>query len=224
MISLEPFVILPAVYYLKQHDLTDPNVIFYIRCFFGTVHAILILGYIMVAMRLRSVYNQSKIRIPKELSLSDKLAGKTEEQEEEEMTIFDYDAGQLKQQFRTILLLICFGLFLHLYAGFVPPLVVQSLVNTMGFFKHPLVKIYFMNQQVTRPFPKEKTLAEAFAQPEANKDSSADKPAGDETKKQSKSRQHVEKSQTFQVDEPLAASADASDATSTRKRVARRKE
>lgn len=83
-------------------------------------------------------------------------------------TVRDYDLSKLLTSFKQMLVTIATTLFMHLYMGYAPPLLLQSVSAARGLFDNSEVQIHVQNKpaidELRRPFKSSGGLLGSFGQ------------------------------------------------------------
>lgn len=75
--------------------------------------------------------------------------------EYKEQTFYEYDLEQLIKLRNSSLTSIAITIGIHLWLGYLQPIVIQSVMNNVRLFDHAATHIYLFGQEVSRPYPAE---------------------------------------------------------------------
>jgi hypothetical protein len=146
-------VILPAIYLMKQIDFEDPTNLFYLRIGFAVVQSILFLVNGLIYYKIRGANNQKKIKVPAQTS---SWSNPQPAQEDQIMTIDEYDMGELRKSFTQTLFVTALLTFLHIQWAVYAPLFIQSFSMPMTIYDTPLFKLHILGYpdegELQRPF------------------------------------------------------------------------
>lgn len=166
---VKPGIAIGCIALIKFTDLTDPDTILYARIAFacGTITALLLLGFLYLRIQSKNdqrllVVQESDINPNYHVqqgqspSFSQLLGGQPDSAGKPvETTNQHYDLLQLRQLLKPCIMTPIIVTLLHLYWGFVPPLILQSLMNVATISTSELFRIYVLgasDKSVQRPF------------------------------------------------------------------------
>jgi len=118
------------------------------------------------------------------------------------MTSQEYDFYQLKKFVQSSLMSTLITVFIHYKWGIVPPLLSQAVLGLSTLYSNPLVKIYFLDEILVRPYEQEgessflqKMLQQYMDPPEAESDTTKKLTQGEESEQAEDQVEEVEKSE-----------------------------
>jgi len=145
---------------IRSVDTTSPDVLFYARVLFavGCTLSLLTSFFIYIFIRIR---NDMRIFQLKESDLKPQSPfGVAQDTKDKtiEMEVREYDTIKLKAAVKTSLTSLVISSFIHYQWGFVPPLIIQSVLNIATIMETEIFQIYILNQNekankaLIRPF------------------------------------------------------------------------
>eukprot|EP00013_Stygamoeba_regulata_P023651 CAMPEP_0177644544 /NCGR_PEP_ID=MMETSP0447-20121125/8746_1 /TAXON_ID=0 /ORGANISM="Stygamoeba regulata, Strain BSH-02190019" /LENGTH=215 /DNA_ID=CAMNT_0019146915 /DNA_START=141 /DNA_END=788 /DNA_ORIENTATION=+ len=144
------FVMLPIIFAARQIDWTVEENLLKARIAFALVHAALvILGvYLLYKIKKSRIANVKVPAIPGD-------------ETSKETTVWEHDVAKLRQWATTMTLTLCITLVMHIKFGFVPPLLIQSVMNPVNFSSNQLFKTWIVGDAQAeglgeRPWKEEK--------------------------------------------------------------------
>lgn len=147
-------VVLPAIYMMKQIDFEDPTNLLYLRIGFAVVQTLVFLVNGLIYYKIRGASNQKKIKVPAQTS-----AWNPQPQEDQIMTIEEYDMGELRKSFMQSLFVTALLTFLHIQWAVYAPLFIQIFSMPMTVYDTPLFKLHVLG------YPDEGDLQRPFKPP-----------------------------------------------------------
>lgn len=165
-------------------DFKSPDIIMYARILFGVMQALCIGIYAYIGIRSKKLNDQTTITIKKKPGVfaaatatangdTNAASGTSEQQ-----TVVDYDLEQIKSQLKSALIGSAITCFIHYKWEFVPPLILQAVLNPINLFSSPLFMIHVLGKkaegELKRPFTEENPTAGLFGGLTGNKDEKKD--------------------------------------------------
>jgi len=115
------------------------------------------------------------------------------------MTSQEYDFHQLKKFVQSTLMSTLITVFIHYKWGIVPPLLSQAVLGFSSLYSNPLVKIYFLDEILVRPYEQEgestflqKMLQQYMDPPEEESDTTKKITQGEEVEESEEGEDQVE--------------------------------
>lgn len=139
---------------IKMVDLTDPTNIFYSRVAFGV-------GISLTASFLGIIYNRIQTKAEKGIlmvseadlkpqpALAGLLGQPAPDTKPDEMTVEEYDMTKLKASASALSSTLFITLLLHLWKGFMPPLIFQAVMQPFSLYSSELFRIHILGQTGT---------------------------------------------------------------------------
>jgi len=152
--GMEMFIMLPMLFLIQKIDFTVPNNVLIVQSAFVIIQTILLVACTYIYNKINTRNNRTvlNVAVPKP----------GEEPRTESQTVRDHDMAQLKKFGTQLLLGTTITAFLYYKWAIVPPLLMQSVLNPMNFYKTQLFKIYILGQdesEFPRPWKEESPLA-----------------------------------------------------------------
>lgn len=139
-------------------DYTRSDTILYSRILYGVGQVTVLLLMALIYMRIKASNDNSTIKMKKQLGMLEaaKQASAPKEDSEpesdlEEVSVKDYDSGELWKMAKSNLIGMGITTFIHLKWGFVPPLVIQFAMTPMTLWSSPLVQLYLFKKPASGP-------------------------------------------------------------------------
>eukprot|EP01127_Copromyxa_protea_P006126 TRINITY_DN1593_c0_g1_i2.p1 TRINITY_DN1593_c0_g1~~TRINITY_DN1593_c0_g1_i2.p1 ORF type:complete len:192 (-),score=63.36 TRINITY_DN1593_c0_g1_i2:66-641(-) len=148
--DISSFVILPVVYFTKDLDWTDENLVFYARVAFVAAQLIGLLAYFLVRQKIIAKADDKKVKVKSVPSMSNP---NPDPNEYITMTTQEYDLGKVKEAFQQILMTSLMISGIHYKWGYGVPLIIQFVTVPLNLYKNDLIKVHFLGQDIARPFP-----------------------------------------------------------------------
>eukprot|EP01125_Pyxidicula_operculata_P013525 TRINITY_DN448_c0_g1_i1.p1 TRINITY_DN448_c0_g1~~TRINITY_DN448_c0_g1_i1.p1 ORF type:complete len:273 (+),score=59.46 TRINITY_DN448_c0_g1_i1:37-855(+) len=156
------FIMLPAVYLLRQMDLEEPNNLFLVRCAFGLCQLVAAGVLFLVWNKIKNNPNDTKIKVKQEAKFGE-LPG----DEMEEVTVTEYDTRELKNQVKQLFTKILIISAIHYKWGVAIPLALQLIHTPLTIYKDKLTRIHLFGEtgpEFKRPFPPPPSPFSGFTQ------------------------------------------------------------
>jgi len=172
-------IVLPIIFLLKNIDTEAPDTLMAIRCLFFGAHSLVLIFAGILYMKIKKKADRTTVTIPPPPPPSGMAAwlapeGATAPQEEEtEMSTEEYDTSELKKLVNSMVMSVLISCFIHYKWEVVPPLVIQSVMNSVKMIQHNLFWVHIMGHDIERPFPAEQQ-ASPFGAPAEEGDGDVD--------------------------------------------------
>ena len=140
---------------IKYLDLTDPSTIFYARSAYacGSLMVLLTLG--ILYMKIQSADDKHEITVtgaelnpPPAFAAALGAPQPEDANEPQKMTHKEYDLLKLQALLKQTLTTMCITVGLHVWKGFMPPLVLQSVLGMATLLSNELCSIHLFGQTV----------------------------------------------------------------------------
>jgi hypothetical protein len=141
---------------LKMVDLADPDVLFYARCAFGLGAALTLLTFAFLYLRIQSANDSQPLHMtnaernpPQPLAA---MLGAPQEPDANKPIVIsthDYDLGKLRTLAQSSFTTMAITVALHAWKGFMPPLILQSVLPLAGLLQSELARIHLFGQVAT---------------------------------------------------------------------------
>jgi hypothetical protein len=159
---------------IKVLDLTDPDTIFWARCAFACGSALTLLTLAILYLRISStndtqqlILTQAELNPPPPFAAALGAPPAPDANKQTTVTHKEYDLLKLRTLAQTAATTIAITTALHLWKGFMPPLILQSVLGMANVLSSELASLYLFGQtakqnpQLKRPF-KVKSMFAAF--------------------------------------------------------------
>lgn len=143
---------LGAMQVSKTPFMSKPDVINYIRIAFAVSSVLQILLALLIKYRISRKNLMKKFKYKPEASLLNMV--EPTDQEEVEISYFEYDNGEATKHLRSIVFQAAFFTFLTYKFGAVQPLIIKAANLLKSLLFSPLYRAYLYNMDVERPFEK----------------------------------------------------------------------
>jgi len=154
---MESLIILPVVYLTRQIDFTDEWNLFFARLafFFSQLLAVAVWLWLsrLISARAGSAEMSRRLRIPRATSAWPQADAAERVDDEEEITVAEYDERELLKLRNQALTRGALVLAIHWYWAATIPLVIQVVSTPFSLWKEPLVRLYLRGEALRRPFP-----------------------------------------------------------------------
>jgi len=150
----EMFIMLPMLFLIQKIDFTIPQNVLIVQIAFVTIQTALLLGSAFIYNKINSINNKTKLNIV--------VSKAGEEVKTEVQTVRDHDMAALKKYGTQLIMGTTITAFLYFKWAIVPPLLMQSVLNPMNFYKNQLFKLYILGHADTdypRPWKEDNPLA-----------------------------------------------------------------
>jgi len=148
-------ILLPAMFLANKIDFTVPENVLLVRSAFIGIQVILLSLAAKMYLDVSKSKDDRKIRVPPPPAFGQEPVP---ESQWEVKTVSQYDMGKLQQYVQELVLHTLLVGFIHYKWGIVPPLLMQTLMNPMRFYRNPLAQVYIFGAkgpEYERPFKEE---------------------------------------------------------------------
>ncbi|XBW38190.1 hypothetical protein QEN19_003782 [Hanseniaspora menglaensis] len=174
-------VMLLSNYVCKKLDMTDPQIINYLRIFYVTFNVLTYLTYQYIKMKISKKNDLKTIKYQNQKSPMQMLlkGGASDENEEAVITttVVQYDLEQVESLIKGMYTSWLMMGGMHFYMKYTQPMVMQGISPIKSVLEHPLFNAYVLGKEVERPFgqtpsaaPKEESKKPKKKLPAAKKD------------------------------------------------------
>jgi len=141
---------------IKLVDLTDPDVMWVARLCFGVGGALTLATLALIYVRIQRANDQQELvmtgaeRNPPQ-PLAAMLGAPQEPDANKQITLTtqEYDMGKLKALVQSTCTTLAITTALHAWKGFMPPLVLQSVLPFVGLWSSELARIHLLGQSAS---------------------------------------------------------------------------
>jgi len=152
-------IMLPLVFLIQKIDFTVPRNVLIVQSSFAVIQTLLLIGSTYIFTRIRARNNTTSINVV--------VSKPGEEARTETQTVKDHDIAALKKFVTQLIIGTAITAFLYFKWAIVPPLLMQSVINPMNFYKTQLFKIFILGgseNDYPRPWKEENPIAGLFGQ------------------------------------------------------------
>lgn len=145
------FIMLPALYLMKNIDFTDERNLLLVRVGFVVVQVLIFVCRGLIWKRITSNADQTKITV----QLPSTPTGFTSPPTPGEVvdtTVLEYDNGAFKKEFNQAIMTLGIISVIHFYWESPHPLFLQIFMAPKTFYSTPLCQLYLMGKTLARPF------------------------------------------------------------------------
>lgn len=142
------FVVLPIIFLLKNIDTTDPEILFYFRVLFIASHSAILCTFAAVYF----LANKKKDETPVTVKPAPAPTGwgappePAEPEPDRILPTHEYDVEELRKLAGSMVMSVAITCFIHYKWEIVPPLVIQSVMNSLKVAQHSLFSIYVLGK------------------------------------------------------------------------------
>jgi len=146
---------LPVMYYSRQLDSEDPNVVFMLRCSYAAATVITLLMIAFLHTKVSSSTDaDTVVYVPKAAGFMDDPKAPKKYTKSSALKLQNDKIQELIQQTGMSMLMTC---GLHYYKGMVMGLAMQSVMGPFGLYENPLVQKFLLSSDKEKRFFGEKT-------------------------------------------------------------------
>lgn len=143
-------VMLPLMYLSRKIDGEDPDIIFILRCTYGTVQALILLSIAYVFLKVQKLVSnkwmQKLVIYVPEPAAPFSLPAEDAKKKYTRTTLAKHILSKTKNLGFSTAGSCCFTVALHLYRGMVIGLAMQSAMGPFGLYENTLAKAILLNQ------------------------------------------------------------------------------
>eukprot|EP01112_Ceratiomyxa_fruticulosa_P000761 TRINITY_DN1068_c0_g2_i1.p1 TRINITY_DN1068_c0_g2~~TRINITY_DN1068_c0_g2_i1.p1 ORF type:complete len:201 (-),score=52.43 TRINITY_DN1068_c0_g2_i1:20-622(-) len=157
--GMEMFIMLPMIFIIQKIDFTVPRNVLIVQSAFAIIQTLLLLASTYIYTRINARNDTSTINVV--------VSKPGEETRTETQTVRDHDMAALKKFVTQLIMGTAITAFLYFKWAIVPPLLMQSVINPMNFYKTQLFKIFILGENEAnhpRPWKEDNPMAGLFGQ------------------------------------------------------------
>ncbi|GJN94037.1 hypothetical protein Rhopal_007100-T1 [Rhodotorula paludigena] len=144
-------VSLGAMQVARKIDFADPDILFYVRCFYVFSQTLVLGIYYFVTLKIKQ---KNDLKVLKYTEPAKPMSGEGPSQVT--TTVRDYDLAETSKAIRSVLMGVLFMAFMHLYMKYTQPLFIQGIMPLKSLYDSKILKIHLLGKPATgdlkRPF------------------------------------------------------------------------
>lgn len=134
-------IVLGMMQVSKKIPFEDPTVLLAVRVLYVVSNLIIFGLYYFISTKIKARKDLTTLKY-----LEPSQPGSGEPEKLVTTTVMEYDLGEVQKAYKAQLMGVGMMAFMHLYMGYVNPLLLQSLLPVKSLFEANLVKIWILNK------------------------------------------------------------------------------
>eukprot|EP00026_Physarum_polycephalum_P017157 Phypoly_transcript_18283.p1 GENE.Phypoly_transcript_18283~~Phypoly_transcript_18283.p1 ORF type:complete len:218 (-),score=37.35 Phypoly_transcript_18283:73-726(-) len=161
-------LVLGTIQLSRQFNLEDPTTINYVRIFYAVSQLAVVGILFFIKTKIEASQDKGTIEVD---TAAPSFSNPNPSGEKKKMTIKEYDLSEWSAQLKQTLIPLALIVGLHLYIGFVQPLIIQSIIPLKALYSTPLFQVYILGKKtegtLVRPWKKPNPLEGLIPTPPA---------------------------------------------------------